>query len=139
MKAECTYMLAGLAPCTIVRLSRLNLAIRIVTRCEGDLHRLLFAARASVKSWLHALEDDFRWLQQLSGAFQEYRVPARWFHAFRCTPKALEKLIKATCHTPEANALSLNELATSTARLGIDWRCDLCGKGFASRCAMKSQ
>ena len=52
-----------LAPDTIVRLSRLCLAIRVACKAPQDLKRILFASMASPKSWLAAVNDDCCWIQ----------------------------------------------------------------------------
>ena len=127
-----------LAPYTIVRLSRLSLAIRVVTKCEGDLHRLLFAARGSPKSWLKAVEDDFKWLQVVSDEFKRFVSPDQLFRAFREAPKQMKRSIKKACCSEPANVLLANETSRALTSLGNEWVCEACNLGFATLPALRT-
>eukprot|EP00973_Karenia_brevis_P049175 6821262-Karenia_brevis.AAC.1 len=51
-----------MSPYTHIRWARLTLSVRVATKASSPLLAVLYAARKSARSWLHALEDDLAWI-----------------------------------------------------------------------------
>ena len=127
-----------MAPYTLVRLARLSLAIRVMSRCNGDLLRLLYVTRLSAKSWMAAVLDDLAWLQIVSPGYSTFRNSADWFRFFRENPKLAKKWIKKTCASPEANILACGASTDAIAQIGQDWPFDECARVFRTKSALKT-
>ena len=100
------------------------------------MKRLLFASKTVLKSWIHALEDDFNVLSRVSPKHAGMTGSADWFAAFRRSPHQMRKGIKEACLLPEANRLAASARGPSEVFFGAPWVCDACGKRTGSKQAL---
>ena len=124
----------------MVSLLRVNLAIMIACRAKAVLPVILFDAKASERSWIHALEADLNWIAQLAKESSEqafaplgnYGTIAQWFQAFRQQPIRMAQLIKRLCVQDAARKFGSDIRDKKEKALGTIWICEDCDRSFNS-------
>ena len=130
---EVITRLGVLHPLRLPTLMRSNLAIRIANQAPPQiLVLLLFAARASSRSWLRALEADFDHLATSSVLSEFVGKPvAAWFAFFReHAGQAKKVVLKAVCNSNWISVVErvhIREFSTY---------CTLCGEAAVDRQAL---
>ena len=94
-----------LAPQTMVAMARVNLFIRVVVRANPGLRRAIHAAKTSAKSWLAAVEDDFKKLRELSDEFKARSTMQDWIQAIRYAPNQWKRRVTRVLVDAKANQL----------------------------------
>ena len=124
--------LGVLHPLRLLTLLRVNVAIRLATQAPAQVLLLLFEARTSPRSWLHALEDDLEHLSSASCLSELAGAPLSvWFELFRNHAVQAKQVVhKAT--------LATNWVSTNERELEREFKtyCTLCGELALDRQAL---
>ena len=94
-----------IAPLNLIRFSRLSFFKRLV--CKGNLGvlALLFVAKGGKRSWLHALESDFKFIAEVSETFKECKdwCVDKWVEYIIQAPNAFIGGVKKILYSPFAS------------------------------------
>ena len=118
---------------TMVAMPRVNLTIRVIVKANPGLRRTLYAAKTSDKSWLAAVEEDFKKLQELNENFKACSTMQDWIQAIRCAPNQWWSQVKRVfAADTKANQLVLvassSTCSGSSSQTGAVLRCAECGE-----------
>ena len=118
------------APYAYVRMSRLRLCIRVVSKAPIHLLFLMMSAKSDSKYWLTALEDDVAWMGRVDP--DASMTMSEFFQLCRNDPKKARRIIRKACDSMMAQSLTIMETKPAIIALRRTWTCH-CGSSFKTK------